>query len=92
VHGDGTATIRVIKENVAQLHRDGRARVRRWMLDGFDVRGKAKSKEPAAAVPVPPDVREFVLALAPESRATLRCWVLAAYDVRGAIRARGSLR
>jgi hypothetical protein len=82
--------IRVIKENVAQLHRDGRARVRRWMLDGFDVRGKAKRKEPDAAVAVPPELRELVLTLAAESRATLRPWVLATYDVRGMIRARGS--
>jgi hypothetical protein len=92
VHGDETTTIRVIKENVAQLHRDGRARVRRWMLDGFDMRGKAKSKEPAAAALVPPELRELALTLAPESRATLRAGILAAYDVRGAIRARGSTR
>ena len=84
--------IRVIKENVAQLHRDGRARIRRWLLDGFDVQGKAKSKEPVAAVLVSADVRELVLPLAPESRAILRTWTLAAYDVRGAIRARGSTR
>jgi hypothetical protein len=84
--------IRVIKENVAQLHRDGRARIRRWMLDGFDVRGKAKPKEPAAAALVPPELRELVLTLAPEPRATLRAGILVAYDVRGAIRARGSTR
>ncbi len=92
VHGDQAATIRVIKENVAQLHRDGRARIRRWLLDGFDVRGKTKSKEPDAAVVVPPEVRDGVLALAPELRALLRPWILAAYDVRGAVRARASTR
>jgi hypothetical protein len=92
VHGDQTAMIRVIKENVAQLHRDGRARVRRWVLDGFDVRGKTRSKEPDAAVPVPPELRELVLGLAPEFRAMLRPGILAAYDVRGAVRARGSTR
>ena len=84
--------IRVIKENVAQLHRDGRARIRRWMLDGFDVRGKAKPKEPDAAVAVPPELRKLVLGIAPESLAMLRHWVLATYDVRGAVRARGSTR
>ena len=92
MEGDQAATIRAIKENVAQLHRDGRARIRKWLLGGFDVRGAAKSKEPGAAVLVSPDVRELVLALAPETRAVLRTWALAAYDVRGAIRARGSLR
>ncbi|HWT06279.1 MAG TPA: hypothetical protein VN224_11025 [Xanthomonadales bacterium] len=84
--------IRVIKDNVAQIHRDGRARIRRWLLDGFDVRGKAKSKELNAAADVPPEVRDLVVTLAPESRAMLRPWILAAYDVRGAIRARGSVR
>jgi hypothetical protein len=92
VHGDQAATIRVIKENVAQHHRDGRARIRRWLLDGFDVRGKARSKEPDVAVAVSPEVRDLLLALAPESRAMLRPWILAAYDVRGAIRARAPTR
>ncbi|MEA2786559.1 MAG: hypothetical protein QOF71_2663 [Candidatus Eremiobacteraeota bacterium] len=92
MHGDQAATIRIIKENIAQLHRDARARIRKWALDGFDVRGKAKSKEPDAAVLVPPEVRELVLTLAPEPRAALRGWILASYDVRGAIRARGSAR
>ncbi len=92
VHADQAAMIRVIKENVAQVHRDGRARIRKWLLDGFDVRGKAKPKEPDAAVAVPPDVRDLVLALGSESRAMLRPWILAAYDVRGAVRARASTR
>ena len=90
--GDQAATIRVIKENVAQLHRDGRARIRKWLLAGFDVRGAATSRELDFAVLVPPGVRELALTLAPESRAMLRHWTLAAYDVRGAIRARGSVR
>ena len=84
--------IRVIRENVAQVHRDGRARIRKWLLVGFDVRGKAKSKEPGAALTVPPEVRDLVLTLSPESRAILRPWMLANYDVRGAIRARASTR
>ena len=92
MHDDQAATVRVIKENVAQLHRDARARIRRWALDGFDVRGKAKSKEPGAAVLVAPELRELVLTVAPEARALLRQWILASYDVRGAIRARGSAR
>ena len=92
VNGDQAAMIRVIKENAAQLHRDGRARIRGWFLDGFDVRGKAKSKEPSAAAAVPPEVRDLVLTLVPESRAMLRHWMLGAYDVRGAIRARSSTR
>ena len=86
------ATIGVIKENVAQLHRDGRARIRRWLLDGFDVRGTPRSKGADAAADVPPEVRDLVLTLAPEPRAVLRSWVLAGYDVRGAVRARGSTR
>jgi len=90
--GDHAAMIRVFKENVAQLHRDGRARIRRWLLDGFDVRGKAKSKEPAAAAAVPPEARDQVLLLTPESRAIVRSWMLGAYDVRGAVRARSSTR
>ncbi len=92
VHDDHAAMIRVIKENVAQIHRDGRARIRRWLLDGFDVRGKAKSKELNAAADVSPEVRDLVLTLAPDLRAILRHWTLGAYDVRGAVRARASTR
>ena len=92
VHGHEAATIRVIKENIAQVHRDGRARIRRWLLDGFDTRGQTKPKEPVAAADVPPEVRDRMLTLAPESRAAFRHWTLGAYDVRGAIRARASMR
>jgi hypothetical protein len=92
VPGDQTATIRVIKENIAQLHRDGRARIRRWLLNGFDVRGNAKSKEPSVAADAPSEMRDLVLTLMPESRAMLRQWTLGAYDVRGAIKARASTR
>jgi hypothetical protein len=92
MHGEQAAKIRIIKENIAQLHRDGRARVRRWLLNGFDVRGQAKTKEPSVAADAPPEMRDLVLALTPESRAMLRHWTLGAYDVRGAVRARASTR
>ena len=81
-----------IKEKIEQLHRDGRARTRRWLLTGFDVRGGVHRNEGDAAVSVPSDLRGPVLSLAPETRALLRSWALGTYDVRGARRARASLR
>jgi len=89
---EADAVAGVIKEKIAELHRDARARVRRWLLDGYDVRGKTTRKEGDAAVTVAPDLRELVNGLAPEARAMLRPWVSATYDVRGARRARGSTR
>jgi hypothetical protein len=84
--------VAAIKEKIEQLHRDARARTRRWFLVGFDVRGGGQRSEADAAVAVPSDLREPVLSLTPETRALLRSWVLVTYDVRGARRARASLR
>lgn len=47
-----TELVAAIEEKIEQLHRDGRARTRKWLLAGFDVRGAALRSEGDAAAAV----------------------------------------